>query len=105
ADLGKVVKPHLDLRRVAGNRNFQPFRGMCSYDASSADLLHQAAVDQFAAGMEPARPSMSQNSAPRQLRRQPVRRSGANSMATLPLAGFHLGGFASSLAKIAAPPG
>src|SRR5882724_10436806 len=53
ANLDKVMKPHLDLRRVAGNRYIQAFWRQCRHHSTGPDLLQQPTVDEFTARMEP----------------------------------------------------
>src|SRR5262249_42999078 len=51
--VGKIVKPDLELPRVDRNREVHGLWHQHRYDASGADAIEQAAVQEFAAGMKP----------------------------------------------------
>src|SRR5262249_15208156 len=53
--VGKIVKPDLELPRVDRNREGHGLWHQHRYDASGADAIEQAAVQEFAAGMKPGK--------------------------------------------------
>src|SRR5262249_58655785 len=52
ANLGKVVKPGFDLRRIAWNRHLEWFRGVGGHHAGRPDLIQQAAAYEITARMK-----------------------------------------------------